>query len=192
VPRDGEDTLVHVAVGELGEEGRGHVEGAVGAAGALVGDVGLGGVAVLLVGDGEPLAAVGAVLGGVLGRVESDDEVAVRVGPAAGAEADGEVGGLASVGDALLHLLDGGGDDGRSGGNEGDEDLEHCAGVVAVKRVWGVKDWCSVVRCGVVCVFWDGKPHNCRSSERSLYVYSSPTTRSLPVDSKPRQHINDF
>ena len=54
-PFDGEDTLVEVPVGKLAEKARGHVERAVVASGALVGDVGIERVAVVSVRDGEPL-----------------------------------------------------------------------------------------------------------------------------------------
>ncbi len=81
-PRDGEDTVVHVAVVQGGEEAGRHVERTPAAAGAEVGDLGGLGVAVLVVGDGDGLTAVSTA--GPLGSVHGDDEVRARVGPTTG------------------------------------------------------------------------------------------------------------
>lgn len=79
VPGDVEHTGIHVSVVQLGEERWRHVEVSIAAGGAEVSDEGLGGLAVLVVGDLHPLAAVSAVVGPVLRGVEGDNLVVVVV-----------------------------------------------------------------------------------------------------------------
>lgn len=100
LPADGEAASVHVAVVESGEEGGAHVEVALLAAGAAVDDLGDLLDASLGVGDLDKLATGSTAVGGaavrlVLGVVDGNDELRVRVGVTAGAEADGVVGGIA-------------------------------------------------------------------------------------------------
>lgn len=165
VPRDREDSVVHVAVVECGEEGWRHVEVTAAAAGggALVGDVGLDSVAGVLVGNRHPLAAVAAVILLVHVLVEGDNHVAI-VGPlkpevslrppggiqdsvthpSAGTETGGEVGRSAGVGDSGLELLSLHWDaKGEGKDREDSEDFgEHCVlwlfGLTASRVRWGM------------------------------------------------------
>lgn len=92
MPADVEDTLVHVARIEGGEEGRTHVERAPGAARALIHDSGDLPDVLLRVVDSHLFAAVGVLR--VLGLVKGHNEVRVGAGPATGTETDTEVGGV--------------------------------------------------------------------------------------------------
>lgn len=91
VPRDREDTRVHVTVVEGTEQGRAHVEVTRRATRAEVDDLGVLDVAGLGVGDLDTLSTVGSA--GVLRGVEGNDVLRVGVGPATSAESDGVVGG---------------------------------------------------------------------------------------------------
>lgn len=87
VPDDVEDTETEVVVGKSAEETLGQVEiGVLAARGAGIGDGSNLGVAVLLVGDRQALAAVLRALASVavLAVVESDNEGAVGVDGTAG------------------------------------------------------------------------------------------------------------
>ena len=76
--------LVRITVVERIKKARRHVEASPIACGTLIGDVCRFDVAILGVGDGQPLATIAAAVitgtaGEVLGRIECDDEVAVAV-----------------------------------------------------------------------------------------------------------------
>jgi hypothetical protein len=120
VPRHLEDTLVHVSVGQITEKSRAHIETSVGTPGAHIGDGGDGGLASGWVGDLQTLTTVRTVVCLILSLVEGDDEVRVGVRPSTGTETDGEVGGLAGVGDSLLERSRGGVDEASDGENRGD------------------------------------------------------------------------
>lgn len=109
---DGEDTGVHVAVVELTEEGRGHVEGSVVAGGAEVYDASDGSVAVVGVLDADKRSTP---VVGVVVLVDGDYELRVGVGEATRAEADLVEGCLA----ARVGLGGGGGGGGGSGSGGG-------------------------------------------------------------------------
>lgn len=80
VPRDGEDTIVRVAVVERLEERRTHVERAVRAARAQVNNGSRLNVTVLVVGDADLLATLATL---VLSLVHGNHHLRVRVGASA-------------------------------------------------------------------------------------------------------------